>query len=539
MPISVFVIGSIIYFLCAHIGLYRFFQNAGIEGWKALVPFLSTYLAVKLIKKPIWWIAVYYIPFVGFIVWMGIIVELLKLHGKFLFWEQALGIVFGGIYLPYVAYKEQAAFIGHEKVAKFKKSRKREWLDAISFAVIAASIIRMFYIEAFTIPTSSMEKSLMVGDFLFVSKTSYGARFPKTPVAVPFTHHSFPPWFPAFGGKQSYSEIIDFEYYRLPGFGDVERYDAVVFNFPEGDTVCLNRQDASYYQLCRDYGRKTVWDNQLTNANGVPFFGDITVRPLDKKENYIKRCVGLPGDKIEIKDGVLHVNDEQAYIPGGIQYNYAIVTDGTVLNDRFFSQFGITDRWNPMGAAQADLGYIKPGEVAFEAPLTAEQIKQIRSQAYIRDIRPIIRPAGFNFKAVYNQNSPIFPNHPNYQWTQDNFGPITLPKAGTTVQLTPGNLPLYRRAIGTYEGNNVSVVDDKVYINGDVVTEYTFKQNYYWMMGDNRHNSQDSRYWGFVPEDHIVGKAVFIWLSLDYTQRKLWDKPRWSRMFSFVKNNGK
>jgi len=522
---TLFWILSILYFLATHIAFYKFFENMGVEGWKALVPFYGTYLAIKLIKKPLWWLLIYYLPFAGFIVWMGIISEFLKLHGKFFFWHHAAGIVFAGIYLPYIAYKEKVAYIGYEASKQYKKSWGREWADAIAFAVIAATLIRMFYIEAFTIPTSSMEKSMLVGDFLFVSKVAYGPRFPMTPVTFPFTHHSFPEWVPIVGGNKSYSEVIEFDYHRLPGFGEVERNDAVVFNFPEGDTVCLGQPAMSYYQLCRDFGRKQVLSNSLVDQRtNMPVFGDITVRPLDKKENYVKRCVALPGDKLEIKDGVLYINDNYAFFPNGLQYKYEIYTDGTALSESFFQNLDITDKTD---------GNLLQGsnQYYYVAALTQEKAKILEENPAITSIKRMIQP-----KKYYTEQTgfPIFPNNPKYDWTVDNYGPLVIPKAGVTVDLNLDNLPLYKRIIDVYEDNLLKVDGNDIYINGEKSTSYTFKQNYYWMMGDNRHNSQDSRFWGFVPEDHIVGKPVFIWLSLDYNKKKLFEKIRWGRLFSLV-----
>lgn len=520
---TLFWILSVLYFVATHIAFYKFFENMGVEGWKALVPFYGTYLAIKLIKKPLWWLLIYYLPFAGFIVWMGIISEFLKLHGKFFFWHHAVGIIFSGIYLPYIAYKEKVPYIGYEASKQYKKSWGREWADAIAFAVIAATLIRMFYIEAFTIPTSSMEKSMLVGDFLFVSKVAYGPRFPMTPVTFPFTHHSFPEWVPMVGGNKSYSEVIEFDYHRLPGFGKVQRNDAVVFNFPEGDTVCLGQPARSFYQLCRNFGRSKVFNDNCYDNEGkkIPL-GEIVIRPLDKKENYVKRCVALPGDKLEIKDGILYVNGQLAYYPKGLQYAYDIITEEYSLSEAFFIKLGITD-WHPIPEVS--------GKYHYEAALTQEKYNILKENPAVVSIKRRNEPKNHDGKFY---GFPIFPNSPKYDWTVDNYGPMVIPKAGVTVDLNLDNLPLYKRIIDVYEDNLLKVDGNDIYINGEKSTSYTFKQNYYWMMGDNRHNSQDSRFWGFVPEDHIVGKPVFIWLSLDYNKKKLFEKIRWGRLFSLV-----
>lgn len=505
---TTFIILCILYFLTAHIGFYKFFEKLDVPGWKALIPFYGTYLAIKLIRKPKWWVIIYYIPFVGFVVWIGIIVEFLKMFGYFKFYEHVLGVVFAGIYLPYLGYKDDVKFIGHDKVDAYKKSKTREWVDAIAFAVIAASLIRAFYLEAFTIPTSSMEKSLLIGDYLFVSKMSYGPRFPNTPLAVPFTHHSFPG-----SDKKSYREWINFDYHRLPGFGDVERYDNVVFNFPAGDTVILEKQAAIYYHQVAQYGRDHIWRNFT-----------VTSRPVDKRENYIKRCVGLPGDEIKIENSKLFVNGESAFQPEGLQYNYKIKTKYGFSREELIEDDLSTEFFYHQEES-------KMSEYSFYSmALTDRNYHKIKQMSHVSKVEKNILEKG-----TMSQNGyyPIFPNHPDYKWTRDNFGPLTIPSKGSTVELTFDNLPLYQRIIDVYEENDLEVKGNKIFINGKEAKKYTFKMDYYWMMGDNRHNSQDSRFWGFVPEDHVVGKAVFIWFSLD-PNKNGFNKVRWKRLFSIV-----
>ena len=343
MEISIngFLILSALYFIATHIGLYKIFEKLGEDGWKALVPFYSTYLAVKMVKKSWLWTIVYYVPFLGFVVWMGIIVELMKLLGKTSFKEHFLGVVFAGIYLPYIGFQEEVKFIGYEEAAKYKKSFKREWADAIIFAVVAATVIRGFYIEAFTIPTSSMEQKLLVGDFLFVNKMAYGARVPNTPLSFPFTHHSFPESIPFVGGNQSYLEWLKFPYTKLPKMGDVERNDCVVFNFPAGDTVVIEKSDEIYEQLLRDASVELNLSEEQARTFLYEKF-TIKARPVDKKENYIKRCVGIPGDKLEIVDAKLMINDEVAYFDKGAQFKYIVLTDGTGLPEKVLQKKKIT-----------------------------------------------------------------------------------------------------------------------------------------------------------------------------------------------------
>jgi signal peptidase I len=522
ISISAFVILSIVYFVASHVGLYKIFEKIGIEGWKALVPFYSTYIACKTIKKSWLWIITYYVPFLGFVVWMGIIVELMKLLGKTSFKEHFLGVVFAGAYLPYIGFKEEVKFIGFEEAEKYKKSRKREWADAIIFAVIAATLIRGFYIEAFTIPTSSMEQKLLVGDFLFVNKMAYGARVPNTPLSFPFTHHSFPEEIPLigiplpFGGGQSYVEWLNFPHYKLPAMQDVGRNDCVVFNFPAGDTVLLEQPAQIYEQELRN-----VQIDQNVNEAGAREIVNRTYtvrsRPVDKKENYIKRCVGLPGDKLEIVDSKLMINDEVGYFDEGAQFKYIITTDGTGFNQRRLHKDATTTE----EVIQLDANI-------FVMTLTDAAAEKIRSIGYVQSVEKYIQKKDSVSRDPYLN---VFPNDAQYNWTVDNFGPIVIPKAGTTVKLTLESLPLYRRIIKNYEYNLLEVKGEDIYINGEKSTSYTFKQDYYWMMGDNRHNSQDSRYWGFVPDDHIVGKAVFVWFSKD---TKWGTGIRWDRLFTLV-----
>jgi signal peptidase I len=506
ISITTFIILSILYFLATHIALYKIFEKLGIEGWKALVPFYSTHLAVKAIHKSMWWTIIYYVPFLGFVVWMGIIVELMKLFGKVKFTEHFLGVVFAGIYLPYLAFQDDFKFIGYEQAAKYKKSKGREWADAIVFAVIAATLIRGFYLEAFTIPTSSMEQKLLVGDFLFVNKMAYGARVPNTPISFPFTHHSFPEWVPIVGGKKSYLDVVKFPYAKLPAMGKVERNDCVVFNFPAGDTVVLEHQNQVYEQLVRDYGKDFVYSN-FTVAG----------RPADKQENYIKRCVGLPGDKLQIIDSKLMINDQVAYFDPNAQFTYKVVTDGTGFNVKTLQKKNITTE--PIQQLE--------NKNEYELTLTDAAAAKVKQFSYVKSVEKVIEPLGYVYQF---QNLPVFPHDTAYNWTRDNFGPFVIPKKGVTIKLDLKTLPLYTRVIHNYEGHDLRVVGDKIYIDNEMVSSYTFEMDYYWMMGDNRHNSLDSRFWGFVPEDHIVGKAVFVWLSYDSQLGRI----RWERLFTLV-----
>lgn len=383
-----------------------------------------------------------------------------------------------------------------------KKTVLIEWVDAIIFAVIAATLIRMFFIEAYTIPTSSMEKTLLVGDYLFVSKTAYGPKMPNTPIAFPFVHHTLP--FTKY--TKSFIEWPSWPYKRIAGLGNVKRNDVVVFNFPEGDTVVLQDQNSSYYTLARIYGRDYIKSNF-----------DIIYRPIDRRENYIKRCVAIPGDSLQVKHGTLFINGKEQVNIGERQYNYVIKTNGITINPI---------RLEEMGMANSDVKY-NPVDSSYVLPLTEEMLSRIEA---FGNITKITRMEDRDSLVMWKL---IFPHDPTYLWTEDNFGPLWVPKKGTTVTLSMHNLPIYQRIIDVYENNDLSVKDSTIYINGKVATNYTFKMNYYFMMGDNRHNSADSRFWGFVPEDHVVGKAEFIWLSLD-KDKSFPFNIRWKRIFSGI-----
>jgi len=384
----------------------------------------------------------------------------------------------------------------NEGQPKKKKSAIREWFDAAIFAIIAATLIRTFIFEAYTIPTPSMEKTLLVNDFLFVSKISYGPRIPMTPLAVPFTHHTLP--FTKY--SKAYSEAVHWKYRRLPGFSDVKRYDVVVFNFPEGDTVALENQDQSYYQMVRAFGRDAVWEQN-----------HVISRPVDKRENYIKRCMGVAGDTLSIKDGVVFINGEQAPIPQESERRYWVTTTGDALNPSRLDEMDI------------DPGTDGPYDSAkYRYNLTPGAAATLKSWPVVTNLTPFVNPAP--------EEVAVFPHDTaHYHWTEHNFGPMYIPKKGVTVKIDASNIAFYDRIISVYEGNKLEINNGQISINGKPADSYTFKMNYYWMMGDNRDNSLDSRYWGFVPEDHIVGKAWLIWMS--YGKGSI----RWSRLFRTIK----
>ena len=397
------------------------------------------------------------------------------------------------------------------------------WVDDIVFALVAVYFINIFVFQNYQIPSSSLEKSLLVGDYLFVSKLSYGPRVPNTPIAFPLVQNTFP----IFNCK-SYLDWPEWGYKRVKGLGEVKRDDIVVFNFPAGDTVALKVQNPDYYTLVKEYGRDYVWEDKAT-------FGDVIYRPVDKRENYVKRCIGMPGDTIEIRNNQVFIDGKAAKNPEKLLYNYFIETDGSMLSEEQFRLLDISkdDRVLINGNNNANLmsflgiqpnaqGQFNP---VYHFPMTQKALETAKKLPIIKQV--IIEPDSFG-GATY------FPVDYSTGWSRDNYGPLWIPKKGATIPLTEENIGLYSRCIRNYEGNTLEVKEGKAYINGQPADSYTFKYDYYWMIGDNRHNSADSRSWGFVPEDHIVGKPIMIWLSLDKDRGIFEGGIRWNRMFRWV-----
>ncbi|MCP4550536.1 MAG: signal peptidase I [Bacteroidetes bacterium] len=434
------------------------------------------------------------------------IVELVKCFGRYGLLEQGISVVFPFFYFPYLGLKSEFKFIDPDGRPEIKKSFVREWVDAIVFAVIAASIIRIFIFEAYSIPTSSMEKTLLVGDFLFVSKISYGPRSPMTPIAFPFVHHTMP----LTKTMKSYVEWIKLPYFRFPGISKIKRHDAIVFNFPDGDTLSVKWQsNISYYSMVRNYGIERVNNDEHT-------FGKIISRPLDKRENFIKRCMAMPGDRLEIINQQVHINGALLETTGEKEFKYLVVTNGTRFNPRTLEKLNITE------------DVISGNINQYILTLTEGAANQLKKIANVISLTQMIEPKG-------ERDPQIFPHDTAYKWNLDNFGPLDIPQKGQTIQLNTGNISLYKRIIRSFENNELKVEGDKIFVNGVESETYTFKMNYYWMMGDNRHNSADSRVWGFVPEDHVVGKASLVWFSLDPNKSWFNGKIRWDKLMRTIK----
>ena len=367
-----------------------------------------------------------------------------------------------------------------------------DWVDAILFAVVVVTLINVFWFQSFKIPSSSMESSLYTGDHLFVSKLTYGARLPMTPLTIPFTHNTI-------GRGESYSTSVQWKYKRLPGIRKVRRGDYVVFGFPNGDTVLSKAPVEDYYTMVRYMGRE----------NAINAFGPVIVRPMDKKDHYVKRCVALPGDTLEVRDGLVWVNGEQQTVWPGVQLSYQVVTTGRELNPKIVDEMGLNVK---------ELQFFPAMPGYPEIPLTASMLEKVKGMKNVVSVECALQTDSLRWREV-------FPFSAEYNWTRDYYGPLWIPRKGATVELTESNLPLYERIIRDYEHSDVQAA-----LNAG---SYTFKQDYYFMMGDNRHNSLDSRYWGFVPEDHVVGRPAVIWLSTD-AGRKFPKNIRWGRFFKFL-----
>ena len=439
--------------------------------------------------------------------WVGFTLAALLYTLWFVVWTGNLWLLLGlpviyDLYVSRLFYR----YVWHRNAALCERSKAYktvyEWVNAIVFATVVASLVHIFIFQMYVIPTSSMEGSLLVGDYLYVSKVTYGPQMPNTPLSFPFVHHTMP----FSQTRKSFSEAVKWPYHRLKGLRKIRRNDVVVFNFPAGDTVLLENQAVTYYDVLRGY------QQAYGDAEGRrKLFEEYTViaRPVDKRENYIKRCVALPGDTLAIVDRRVMVNGEpQEPIPG-TQHRY-IVQTSSPLSQYAIDKLGISE-YGGNGAA-------------YEMFITEQTAEKLEALDNVISVRPYTHIA----------STDVFPQPDYPQWSPDDFGPILIPAKGMTVELTRENLALYRRIIEVYEGHDLKTDGGTVLIDGVPTDTYTFAMDYYWMMGDNRHNSADSRFWGFVPEDHIVGKASFVWLSLD-EKKPFPANIRWNRIFKKVR----
>jgi signal peptidase I len=514
--VIIFGVILLIYILMS-LTLRKVFEKAGVPAWKALVPGINFIEICKLIGQPTSHAAWMLFPIVNIFTYAGMKVDLVRSFGKFSFGDSFWAVVFS----PFVLNKigndnskyegeivpKEKAFMEELRQAQTKKDERaikkldnspykkgplREWVEAIVFAVFAAAFIRMFLIEAYVIPTSSMEGSLLIGDYLFVSKAHYGIRTPMTVLQVPLLHNSIP-----VINTESYIKEPSFGYHRLPALQSVQRNEPFVFNWPAGDSSYVDIEGSYMYNM--DFIRAKPGLLPQLQAKGI----DLTVRPVDKRDHYIKRCVALPGDVFEIKDRIVYINGQAQAQPENVQFNYLV--KGSFNPDKL----------REMGINLTSDAQMVDKNVAMFA-LSSSHLKQLQEIGYSTELY-----------ARQEIDKSLFPQDTvHFKWSIDNYGPITMPKTGETVQLSMDNIALYWRIIKIYENNNLEFKNNEIFINGSKATSYTFKQNYYWAVGDNRHNSQDSRFWGFVPEDHVVGKPLFIWFSKGELG------IRWNRIFT-------
>ena len=497
------------------IGLYGMFKKAGITPWKALIPLYNTWCMVDKMKLKKIWFFLQLIPIAGQFITIWIMIKFVEHFGRFGLWHHFLTVFFPFIYFPYLGFSDQERYAGTAVVNNYKKGAIREWIDAAVFAIVAATLIRTFVFEAYTIPTPSMEKTLLVNDFLFVNKFAYGPRIPETPLALPFMSHTI-----IGTNTKSYVEWIKIPYTRW--FPEpVKREDVVVFNFPVNDTLIDDAQHGSeitYYQEIQQRMMSDHVSEAEARKRVQDQYGDLIItRPVDKQEFFIKRCVGVAGDTLQIKNRVVYIDGVAQPLPEYHEFNYLVTTSGPLDPDQLNS-VGIQD--NPSDQNRNQVQMINSN--SYIIGMSDDEKLQLKMFPSVKDIQP--GPLQDYDKGIY-----LFPYEADNGWTVDDYGPMWIPKKGATISLNPENLRRYQRCIVTYEGNKFEQKDGQYLFNGKPSTTYTFKMDYYWMMGDNRHNSLDSRYWGFVPEDHIVGRASLIWFS--YGSNGI----RWSRIFQKIK----
>lgn len=470
------------------LGTWKLYVAAGRKAWEAFVPVYNAFVLMKIINRSVWWVLLLFVPIINIIMLLIVWVETTRSFGRNNSRDTFLVLVTLGLYLFYISYFTELKYV--ENRSLHPRTALGEWTSSILFAVVAATLVHTYFMQPFTIPTSSLEKTLLVGDFLLVSKVHYGARAPMTAVSFPMVHDTIPKL-----KTKSYLNFPQLPYFRFPGFQSIKRNDIVVFNWPV-DTVRFFR------------------DNSKIHID----------KPIDKKSNYVKRAVGIAGDTLSIVDGFVHINGkkEEQTDRAKLQFSYILDTKGQTFGRGFFEDYHITD------------GAYRNGEQIIIISMTQEDAKRLASH-------PNIKKVTREVAKVSEKEGSIFPNNGKVDWNRDQMGPIYIPKAGDKIKIDSTNFSIYKRAISEYEGNAIDYKNGHVYINNssDADPVYTFRQDYYWMMGDNRHNSEDSRYWGFVPFNHVVGKPVFVWMSIDGINDgiKNW-KFRWSRFFTTVDGEG-
>ncbi len=508
MTILIFLLVS---YVLLSISLYFLFPKANVAAWKGLVPGLNFIEWCDIIGRPRWWAALLLIPIVNFFIFAGMCVDMVRSFNKLELKHSAAAVAYAPAMFSKLAFNEKESYLGptlkleaeyarkiqdaieandKRELGKlnrqnpYRKSSFREWIESIFFAVFAAAFIRMFLIEAYVIPTPSMEGSLLVGDFLFVSKAHYGIRTPMTAVMVPLLHNVIP-----FLGIESYRSKPSLPYHRLKALETIEADDLIVFNWPVGDSVYITSRRSYTVNQAKRNPQMLAQDSELKKKVNKK---DFRVRPLDKKDHYIKRCVAGPGDSLHIRNRQIFLNGSKVDNPEHMQFFYQVPPTMNIPESKL-------EKW----------GIDEMDTERYRGQIVGYHLDESQKQK--------LEDAGVQLQ-IYKQESDanrLFPHDPKHfpGWSIDNYGPIWIPKKGATVDLNASNIALYRRIINVYENNEYEEKNGQFIINGKVSTEYTFKQDYYWAMGDNRHNSEDSRAWGFVPHDHIVGKPLFIWFS--------------------------
>lgn len=478
-----FLILQIVHYL----GTWKLYEKAGRKSWEAAIPVYNAIVLMKIINRSTWWTALLFVPVVNLIMFIVVWVETLRSFGKNTTKDTILGVATLGLYIYYVNYFENVTYIRDRSLVATTKTG--DTISSALFAIVVATLVHTYVMQPFNIPSSSLEKTLLVGDFLFVSKFHYGPRTPKTAVALPMVHDSIP-----LTKMKSYLSYPQLPSFRFPGLQAIKRNDIVVFNWPI-DTVYMFHDPLKRH----------------------------IDKPLDKRSNYVKRCVGVPGDNVSIKNGVVYIDNKPLKLTDRqkLQFSYTVTTNGDMLDPKYLIE--------GLALHPSEIGYDQNGNTYYFKCLTDEAAAELKNNPIVKEVKKLTS-TDFDYA--------VFPH--NQKWNQDNYGPIYIPEAGKTVALNKETLPFYRRLITVYENNTLEEKGGQILINGKPAINYTFQQDYYWMMGDNRHNSEDSRYWGFVPFDHVVGKPVFIWWSInpDIPWSRAIDKIRWDRLFCTVGGDG-
>lgn len=486
-----FLLVQVIHFL----GTWKLYKKAGRKPWEAIIPVYNAVILMKIINRPWWWTILLFVPIINLIMFPVVWVETVRSFGKHSVADTWLSILTLGFYTFYVNYALDVQYI--EERSLKPRTEVGEWVSSILFAIVAATIVHTYFIQPFTIPSASLEKTLLIGDFLFVSKFHYGARTPMTTVAAPMVHDTIPGL-----GIKSYTKWPELPYFRLPGFEKVERNDIVVFNWPVDTVSKFFDRSGKHYQ-----------------------------KPIDKKSNYVKRCVALPGDSLKIVNGKVFIDGDSLQLPDRARVQHSYIVQGKGKGFDLQSLYKVYDITDPIG------WYDQSKDQFFFKSISAKTLERFKNHPNVASVTQVINAAG-------HKEPRIFPNDNKLPWNADNMGSVYIPEKGKTVAINLKSYPFYKRIIEVYEGKEMGIDQKittngtKVLLNGEPITQYTFKQSYYWMMGDNRGNSEDSRFWGYVPENHIVGKPVFIWMSWDSNANGFMNKVRWERVFTTVGGKG-